>query len=65
MNSINKRCRLLNNSPELALHQPQDIARAPNEEELHEGIIEGDPFTHEEVEIARDEYADVESLGLE
>ena len=56
---------MLSSSPEFLLHQPQDIARAPHEEELHDGIIEGDPFTHEKVEIARAKYADIESLGLE
>jgi hypothetical protein len=55
----------MSGSLELPLHEPQNVARAPHEEELHDGIIEGDPFTHKEVEIAREKYGHIESLRLE
>ena len=46
-------------SPEAVLHEVENIAAAPNKEELHEGVIQRDPFSEEEVKIASDKYSNV------
>lgn len=51
--------------PELELHQPQDVTRTTDKEDLHDRVVRGYPGTGEEVDIACQEDGQVESLGLE
>ena len=45
--------------PELDFHEVKYINATPDEEELHEGVIQRDPFSEEEVKIASDKYSNV------
>ena len=51
-------------APVLDFHEVEDVAAATNEEQLHDEVIQRDPFP-EQVEVARDEDRNVESLSLE
>ena len=51
-------------APEAELHEVEDVAAAGNEEDLHNGVVEGD-VAGEQVEVARHEDGYIERLGLE
>jgi hypothetical protein len=52
-------------SPVLDFHEVQDVAAAADEEQLHEGVVEGDPFSKDEVKVSCYEDDRVENLCFE
>lgn len=44
-------CMKEEDSPELDTHEVKDVATASDENEFHDGVIEGDPVAEYEVEI--------------
>ena len=46
-------------APEAVAHEVDGVPTATDEEELHEGVIQRDPFSEEEVKIASDKYSNV------
>lgn len=52
-------------APVLVFHEVEDIATAPNEENLHEEIVQRDPFAGKDVKVSGNENGDVERLCLE
>jgi hypothetical protein len=49
-------------SPKLDPHQPHDINRACDEEDLHERIVEAVPLSGKEVKVPRQEDDDIDDL---
>ena len=50
---------------EAELHKVESVDGGSDEEELHEGVVEGDVGTGEEVDVPSEEDEDVEGLGFE
>jgi hypothetical protein len=47
------------NTPEADFHEIEDVSAAADEDELHDGVIVGDPFADEQVQIPRQEYDNI------